>query len=411
MGDKALKALAVVTGFAVLVSGCGTAAQVTPTTRPLPSRIASPTPTDTPPTTTTRRPTPTPTTTVTGTPTATCETHTVSMSLAASSETLRVGDLVTVSVELVNRGCAMVGLPLYRLSVQPDGPEPIFGPGEPEPVEHTLGLDPGESDAAEFTLRAVKAGRASVTARASFEVHLGYPGPAYWSGSSAAEPLVIIVPDSPTPVTPEVTPTPAVELTSIGSVTIGRVGEEATVEGTVVDAAGFSHGFQFTLDDGTGPIVLLMWHEVYDDCWDASKINLGTTVRASGEISQYEGQLQIEPRFGGDVKAVDGAVAQAPRREIGSISGADEGQRVMIEGAVLRTEGLPSAVKVSLRGAEPAAEGEIVVFIWRNVLDRITNSAGLGTEGSRVRVVGTVQTYRSNLEIVPALPNDVTVLR
>jgi DNA/RNA endonuclease YhcR with UshA esterase domain len=310
----------------------------------------------------------------------------------------------------MNQGCGMVGLPLYGLSVLSDGPEPILEPEEPEPVEHALGLDPGKSDAAEFTLRAVRTGRATVTARATFEVHLGYPGPAYWSGSSAGGPLVIAVTDSPTPATPEVTPTPTVELTSSRSITVGRVGEEVTVEGTVVDATSFSEGFKFTLDDGTRQIVLLLWHEVYDDCWDAAELNLGARVRATGQVSQYEGQLQIEPRLGGDVKAIEGAVAQAPRREIGSISGADEGQRVMLEGKVVRTEGLPSAVKVFLGDEGPAAQGEIVVFIWRNVLDRIADNTGLGTAGSRVRVVGTVQVYRSNLEIVPALPNDVTVL-
>jgi DNA/RNA endonuclease YhcR with UshA esterase domain len=153
-----------------------------------------------------------------------------------------------------------------------------------------------------------------------------------------------------------------------------------------------------------------MWHDVYDDCWDGSQINMDARVRASGEVSQYEGQLQIEPRFGGDVKAIEGAVAQAPRRDIGSISAADEGQRVMIDGKVVRTEGLSSAVKVFLRDDGPAPQGEIVVFIWHNVLDRIADNTALGTPGSRVRVVGTVQIYRSNLEIVPALPNDVTVL-
>jgi DNA/RNA endonuclease YhcR with UshA esterase domain len=210
--------------------------------------------------------------------------------------------------------------------------------------------------------------------------------------------------------TPGITPTPTVDLTTIGSVSADQVGEEVTVEGTVQSAASFSHGFKLTLEDGSGQIALLMWHDVYDDCWDSSEINLGATVRANGEVSQYEGELQIEPRFGGDVKAVEGAGAQAPRRDIGSISGADEGQRVMIEGHVTRIEGSSSAVKVFLRDDGAAAEGEIVVFIWRNVLDRIARNTGLGTPGSRVRVVGTVQIYRSNLEIVPALPNDVTVL-
>lgn len=213
----------------------------------------------------------------------------------------------------------------------------------------------------------------------------------------------------PTPTltpTPAATATPVVVLTPIGEITAERSGEEVTVEGTVVGTESFSAGFKFTLEDGTGQIVLLMWHNVYDDCWDAASINLGATVRATGEIGQYEGELQIEPGFGGDVKAIEGAAAWATLREIGSLSGADEGQRVMIEGEVVRVEGLSSAVKVFV-GDET---GEVMVFIWRNVLDRIPNNTALGTEGSRVRVVGTVEVYRSNLEVVPTLPYDVVVL-
>ncbi|MBL7065251.1 MAG: OB-fold nucleic acid binding domain-containing protein [Anaerolineae bacterium] len=212
-------------------------------------------------------------------------------------------------------------------------------------------------------------------------------------------------PHTDTP-TPEDTPTPVVELTPIDAITAGRTGEEVTVEGTVVGAASFSAGFKFTLDDGTGQVVLLLWHNVYDDCWDAASINLGAKVRATGEVGQYEGELQIEPGFGGDVKAIEGAVAWATPREIGSLTGDDEGQRVMIEGEVIRVEGLRSAVKVFVGDDS----GEILVFVWRNVLDRIADNTTLGTPGSRVRVVGTVEMYEGNLEVVPALPSDVMVL-
>lgn len=394
----------------IIVAGCGLETQATPTAQPPTSPTATLTPTHTPPPTHTPGPTVAPTVAAPETPTATCETHTVSTSLTSSASTVWAGDVVTIGVELVNRGCGMIGLPRYRLLVKSIGSEPIFDPAEPEPLEHDVGLGSGDSDVAEFTLRAIKAGRATLTARASFEVHLGYPAPAYWSGSEAGEPLVITVAERSTSAAPEVTPTPTVELDHIGTITVQRVGEEVTVEGTVVDAASFSQGFKFTLDDGSGQIVLLMWHEVYDACWDASKINLGATVWAEGRVSQYEGQLQIEPRFGGDVKVTGDARAHAPRREIGSITAADAGQRIWIEGEVVRIEGLPSAVKVFLREDGAAGQREIVVFIWRNVLERIADNTGLGTVGSRVRVVGRVQVYRSNLEIVPALPADVTVL-
>ena len=206
--------------------------------------------------------------------------------------------------------------------------------------------------------------------------------------------------------TPERSPTPGVALMVMGAITPGHVGEYVTVEGTVVNAASFPNGFRFTLDDGTGQIALVMWHEVYDDCWDAGKINLGATVRAKGRVVLYEGEWQIQPNAGGDVKAVRSAAAWAPLRGIGFLSGDEAGERVMIEGQVIRVEGLQSAVKVFL-GDE---SGEVLVFIWRDILDRIVENRALGTVGSRVRVVGTVEVYRANLEVTPALPGDVTVL-
>ncbi|MBN1810904.1 MAG: hypothetical protein JXA14_03625 [Anaerolineae bacterium] len=215
--------------------------------------------------------------------------------------------------------------------------------------------------------------------------------------------------DTPEPTltpTPAATATPEVVLTRIGDVTAGRIGEEVTVEGEVIGAESFSAGFKFTLDDGTGQVVLLMWHDVYDDCWDAPEINLGARVRAAGEINEYAGALQIEPGFGGDVKAIEGVAPWVAMRDIGSLSGSDEGQRVMIEGRVIRVEGGSSWVKVSV-GDDT---GEVVVFIWRNVLDRIPNSTGLGVEGTRVRVVGALEIYSSNLQVSPALPYDVMVL-
>jgi DNA/RNA endonuclease YhcR with UshA esterase domain len=215
--------------------------------------------------------------------------------------------------------------------------------------------------------------------------------------------------DTPEPTltpTPAATATPEVVLTRIGDVTAGRTGEEMTVEGDVIGTESFSAGFKFTLDDGTGQITLLMWHDVYDDCWDAPEINLGARVRATGEIGEYAGVLQIEPGFGGEVKAVEGAAPWATSRDIGSLSGSDEGQRVMIEGAVVRVEGRGTWAKVFV-GDET---GEVLVFIYENVLARIANNTALGVAGTRVRVVGTVDIYDYNLEIVPALPYDVVVL-
>ncbi len=174
--------------------------------------------------------------------------------------------------------------------------------------------------------------------------------------------------------------------------------------GQVVATASFSGGYKFTLSDGTGQVTLLMWSNVYDNCWDAPTLNLGATVEATGTAGQFEGEWQVEPDFGGDVK-VTSAGSLPPVQPIGSL-GDVMGQRVTISGQISRVEGTSSGAKLFVADDS----GEVLVFVWNNTLDRITHNTQLGVPGTRVQVVGYVQLFRSNREIVPVLPYDVTVL-
>lgn len=123
-----------------------------------------------------------------------CDTHTASMTLSATAATCEVGQAVTVTLSLFNEGCVGLGLPQYSLYVDSDGPSAILEPSYPEPVVHYLGIGTGQSDAQEFVLWAVEPGQATLRGSTSFEVHLGYPGPAYWGGSTAAPLEITVVP-------------------------------------------------------------------------------------------------------------------------------------------------------------------------------------------------------------------------
>ena len=207
--------------------------------------------------------------------------------------------------------------------------------------------------------------------------------------------------------TPTETPTPTPEFvrTRIGDLS-ASIGEEVTVIGKVVETASFSQGFKFTLDDGTGKVTLLMWHNVYDDCYAASKLNVGAEVRATGKVGEYQGELQIEPRFGSQVKVQRAGGAFAPQVAIDTLNNY-LGQVVQVTGEIGNVGGTNSAVTLSVFDETGATK----VFIWRTTLDRIPKAnPALGTVGTRVRVVGVVQEYRGSLEIVPTLPYDVEVL-
>ena len=165
--------------------------EVLPTSLLLPTALL--TDTLTPTETTAAKPQPSETQLPTLTPTLPCEVDTATLKLSASVEDLRVGDVVIVKVKVTNDGCVALGLPQYRLYIQSDNPESIFTPDNPEPIVHYLAVGPGQSDFVEFTLTAVIYGQASLTASVSYEVHLGYPGPAYRGSAGTREPLLITI--------------------------------------------------------------------------------------------------------------------------------------------------------------------------------------------------------------------------
>jgi hypothetical protein len=123
-------------------------------------------------------------------PTLGCETHQADLQLVPSSAALHVGQTLTLTATLTSSGCAMLGLPKYSLSMEPGaGSSPLL-PVAPEPVLHSIGLRDGEQDAAQFSMQAVVSGEVFLQASVSFEVHLGYPGPAYWASATSSQVLV-----------------------------------------------------------------------------------------------------------------------------------------------------------------------------------------------------------------------------
>ncbi len=117
-----------------------------------------------------------------------------SLHIQVDRSQVHVGDSVAVTVTLENEGRIALGLPQYRVSVEADGTPHPFEPQGPEAVEHYLQVNAGESDSATFELSATRSGQATLRASVSYEVHLGYPGPAYWGGASAGPVVLTVIP-------------------------------------------------------------------------------------------------------------------------------------------------------------------------------------------------------------------------
>jgi hypothetical protein len=149
--------------------------------------------TPTPPLVATPWPTPTPMSL--STPTPDCWPNEASVSLSASSTTLEVGQVFSVTVILVNGEAsnARLGHIRYYLEMQPPN---ILTVNDPRLVSHSLSIGPGESDGAEFVLQASIPGQGTLIATTSFESHTLDNFWGSWTGCQSA-PLEIVVRPKP----------------------------------------------------------------------------------------------------------------------------------------------------------------------------------------------------------------------
>jgi len=94
---------------------------------------------------------------------------------------------------------------------------------------------------------------------------------------------------------------PPVSLTRLADLSAADKGKTVTVEGQIVEATPFSQGMKYTLDDGSGKIILLLWQNVYNAVPGKDRLVVGATVQATGKVDEYKGELEIVPDKGIDV--------------------------------------------------------------------------------------------------------------
>ena len=195
---------------------------------------------------------------------------------------------------------------------------------------------------------------------------------------------------------------PPAEMT-VGALETGDVGRVVTLCGTLGPPDPFSAGLKFLLDDGTGQITLLLWNNVYESV--AEELGAGTQVVVTGEIAEYRGELELIPRNGGEIQVTGVGVVPTPipaaeveveARAIGDVTSADVETILLLTGVLGEPETFSAGVKFPLEDDT----GTIILLLWQNVYETIPDADQLVT-GARVEVVGQIEEYRGELEIIP----------
>jgi DNA/RNA endonuclease YhcR with UshA esterase domain len=104
----------------------------------------------------------------------------------------------------------------------------------------------------------------------------------------------------------------AAQAKPIGSITSDDVKALIVTQGTIGKATAFSSGSRYELSDPSGSIILLVWNDSIDPQRQQELLVAGATVSITGEIDEFNTQLEIVPRSLDDVVVITTPAAVAP---------------------------------------------------------------------------------------------------
>ena len=203
---------------------------------------------------------------------------------------------------------------------------------------------------------------------------------------------------------PADTPQPAASAprVSINAITADFVGKDVAVRGKIVETASFSAGFKFLVDDGTGRMWLTLFSDTYRFVSNRAGLNLGAELSIVGEVTQFQGVLELQPHAGRDVTInTPGSSASVPLVTVNQLS--KPGQLVAIEGRITEVRPFSSGQYLQVDDGT----GNVRVTLFNNVLAFVPNKDSL-VVGAQVRVVGKTEFF-GRVQVSPALGYDVTV--
>jgi DNA/RNA endonuclease YhcR with UshA esterase domain len=160
-----------------------------------------------------------------------------------------------------------------------------------------------------------------------------------------------------------------------------------------------------TLRDQSGAIDLILPEMAGATGDGLPSLAVGQAVEVVGAVDLYRDTVQVSIGRPGDLVVLDEELWIAPRRDIGSLSVADVGRLVAVEGRITDIDLFSAGVKWTLADDT----GAVTLLLWQDFYDALPPSA-LPGPGAAARVQGLVAEYRGELEIVPELAADVVAL-
>ena len=218
--------------------------------------------------------------------------------------------------------------------------------------------------------------------------------------------------------------TPSLTLSTIDALAITRVTDSAslreissitpddalipvTVRGQVRAVRQPYDGLRLvTLRDASGEIDLAVERDAMPLGAPAPDVRPGDPIEATGVVTLFKGAPQVTVTRGDHVAMLDQPIILAELEPIRSLDDDDIGRWVRVQGTIARIVPFSAGVKFTL--SDPQGR-DVTLLLWHDVFDALPDAADWQI-GAEAAAQGPVSSFRGDLEIVPELPLDVSIL-
>ncbi len=138
----------------------------------------------------------------------------------------------------------------------------------------------------------------------------------------------------------------------------------------------------------------------------APNVAIGDSIEVTGVVTLFEGAPQVTLTRGQQLSVLSEPVAIAESRPIRGLGDDDIGGWVRVQGAITRIAPFSAGVKFTLSDAQGQ---DISLLLWQDVFDSLPDAADWQI-GAQVAAQGQVNSFRGELELVPEIALDVSIL-
>lgn len=161
-----------------------------------------------------------------------------------------------------------------------------------------------------------------------------------------------------------------------------------------------------TLRDATGEIDVVIDADIAAFGAPAPDVAIGDSIAVTGVVTLFEGAPQITLTRGERLSRLSEPVAIAELRPIRGLGDDDIGRWVHVQGAITRIAPFSAGVKFTLSDAQGQ---DVSLLLWDDVFESLPDAADWQI-GAQVAAQGQINSFRGELELVPEIAFDVSIL-